>query len=258
MTLTRITTVIILIMTFSVQAGNSKREQASAKIVSHTLKMGETVWLQAQGKKFLAIYTETVSAGNRGTAIILHDQDGYPDRQYLIHELRTVLPQHNWATLSLQIPVRETGAQAEEYYALFDEAKARIDAAVGFIAQGNTNSIALVGYGLGAMMGVYSVSENNAKVKAIVAISLAVPESGVRQVQVLSFLKRIQKPFLDIFAEYDLPAVVDTARKRRLSARDNTDYRQVVIAGADHQYRHSHILVVKRVYSWLSRTFGKR
>jgi alpha/beta superfamily hydrolase len=240
------------------QAGNSKREQEYADILNNTLKMGKIVWLQAQGRKFLSIYTETVQINNRGTAIILHDRTGYPDQQYLIHGLRTVLPQHNWATLSLQMPVREMGASESEHYVLFEEAKARIEAAVAYLRQDEVKNIVMIGYGLGAMMGLYTASENNNDFNGIVAISLAVPETGHKLAQTLSFINNIQLPFLDIYAELDLPEVVDSARKRKLAAKENSDFRQVKIAGADHLFQHNHSLIVKRVYSWLRRTFKKQ
>lgn len=250
--------IISLFFATVTQASNSKREQEYAEIINNTLKMGEIVWLQAQGRKFLAIYTETTQINNLGTTIILHDRTGYPDQQHLVHNLRTILPQHNWATLSLQMPIREMGASEREHYPLFEEARARIEAAVAYLRQANVKDIVLVGYGLGAMMGVYMASENSDDLSAMVAISLAVPETQHKLAQTIPFINKIQLPFMDIYAEFDLPAVVDSARKRKLAAKENTDFRQVIIAGADHVFQHDHNLIVKRIYSWLSRTFRKQ
>ncbi len=249
---------IFLLFTSVIYASNSKREQEYADIIKNTLKIGEVVWLKAQGRKFLTIYTETMQKNNLGTVIILHDRSGYPDQQYLVHDLRTVLPQHNWATLSVQMPVREAGVDESEYFALFKEANARIDAAVSYLQQAEVKNIILIGYGLGAMMGVYAASENSVALNGIVAISLAVPETQHKQVQIIPFINKIQRPLLDIYAEYDLPEVVVSARKRKLTGKQNVDFRQVKISGADHSFQHNHDLIVKRIYSWLTGTFRKQ
>jgi len=248
---------IFLVFSSVIHASNSKREQEYANTIKNTLKMGEMVWLKAQGRKFITIYTETVQKNNLGTVILLHDRSGYPDQQYLVHDLRTILPQHHWATLSVQMPVRETGADESEYFALFKEAKARINAAVSFLQRAEVKKIILVGYGLGAMMGVYTASENNDALNGIVAISLAVPETQQEQAQIIPFINKIQRPFLDIYAEYDLFEVVESARKRKLAGKENISFRQIKIAGADHLFQHNHNLIVKRIYSWLTRTFRK-
>ncbi len=249
---------IVLVFTSMAYASNNKREQEYANIIKTTLKTGEVLWLEAQGRKFLTIYTETVQKNNLGVAIILHDRSAYPDQQYLIHDLRTVLPQHNWATLSVQMPVREVGAEESEYFALFKEADARIVSAISYLQQTEAKNIILIGYGLGAMMAVYTASENSDVLNAIVAISLAVPETQHKQLQIISFINKIQIPFLDIYAEYDLLAVLETARERKLAAKQNTDFRQFKLAGAEHSFQYNHDLIVKRIYSWLTRTFRKQ
>ncbi len=62
-------------------------------------------------------------------------------------------------------------------------------------------------------------------------------------------------PVLDIYAEQDMAETRLTARKRRLAARENTNYRQLEIADTDRRYSHNETLLIKRVYSWLRRQF---
>ena len=230
-----------------------------AEEIGSSYSTGKIVWLQAQKKQFLTLYTETEELDNLGTAIILHPMDGHPDQKKVINPLRTYLPAHNWATLSIQLPVLGIGAKKEAYYALFDDAKERIQVSIDFLRLAEVKNIVLVGYGLGGVMAVYFVKEGGAisEVDAIVTISLSVPDSEREEVQIVDFIGDIKQPFLDIFAEFDLPEVTDSARKRRIAGKASSAYRQFQIEGEGHLFQHDEGLLVKRVYSWINRTFRK-
>ncbi|MGZ5075479.1 MAG: DUF3530 family protein [Methylobacter sp.] len=241
----------MLVLDNACLAGDEKREADFAERIGKTLSMGKAVWLDAEGKKFLGLYTETEKIFGHGVAIILHDMDGHPDQQQLIHELRTLLPEHHWATLSLQMPLRETGAEQDEYYALFPEAAARIFAGIDYVKGNGAGSVVVVGYGLGGLMGLYALTEKTADIKALVAISLPVPAIENKAAQTLEFIKKVKIPVLDIYGSMDVPDVVENARERRLAAKDNAVYRQVKINDEGHAYLHDEGLLVKRIYSWL-------
>lgn len=134
-------------------AGDEKREADFADGISKTLTMGKAVWLETEGKKFLGLYTDTEKVSSKGAVIILHDMGGHPNQQQLIYSLRVFLPEHNWATLSLQMPLRETGVEKEEYYALFPEAAARIRVGIDYAKSSGAENIVVVGYGLGGAYG---------------------------------------------------------------------------------------------------------
>jgi predicted alpha/beta hydrolase family esterase len=221
--------------------------------------IGKIVRLQIEKKKFLALYTETEEKENSGTAIILHSMGKHPDHATLIKPLRTYLPQHNWATLSLQLPVLSLSDKQKDYYPLFDAANARIQAGIDFLVSAKVKNIVLIGDGLGGMMAAYYLKKNadNINVQAIVAVSLNVPDSEKDQAQTLDFIDKIDLPFLDIFAEYDVTEVTSTARKRRISGKNNSSYRQFKIKGEGHKKQHDEGLVVKRIYSWINWTFKK-
>jgi hypothetical protein len=65
-------------------------------------------------------------------------------------------------------------------------------------------------------------------------------------------IKGLSLPFLDLYAEFDLTEVTDSARDRRLLSQENPMYRQVRLEGENHAYRADPGLVGKRIYSWLS------
>ena len=237
-------------------ATNQLREMEHADRIKASFSTGKMVWLQLKNSQFLSLYTKTEKE-TQGAAIILHSMGGHPDQKRLINPLRTFLPQHSWATLSIQMPALEMDANEKEYYPLFDNAEARIQAGINFLIDDGIDNIVIIGYGLGSMMGIYFIINNADKsaVNALVTISLLVPDSDKKQVQVLDFITKVKEPFFDIFAEFDLPNVVKSNRKRRLSAKNNLAYRQLKIKGAGHAFHNNEELVVKRIYSWINRTF---
>lgn len=232
-------------------ASDEKREADFADGIGKTLTVGKTVWLESEGRKFLGLYTETEKVSGNGAAIILHDIDGHPDQQQLVNRLRVLLPEHNWSTLSLQMPLREAGAEQEEYYALLPEAAARIQAGISYVNGNGATNVVVIGYGIGGLMGIYALSERGANIKALVAISLPVPATDNKMAQTLDFIKKIKIPMLDIYGSLDIADVAGSARERRLAAKENSGYRQVKIDDEGHAYLHDEGLLVKRVYSWL-------
>jgi pimeloyl-ACP methyl ester carboxylesterase len=235
------------------QASDVKRETDVSDAIAKTLNFGKLVWLEAGATKFLSLYAETEKATNKGTVILLHDLSGHPDQQSVIYQLRRLLPTHNWATLSLQMPLRELGAGPEEYYPLFPEALACIQAGVKYAQDNGAKNIVLVGYGLGALQAVYAQSEQPTDIKALVAISLPVPVSDNKTAQTLVLIKNIKVPMLDVYGGLDLSDVTNSARDRRLATKENTAYRQLLIDDEGHQYLHDEGLLGKRIVSWLAK-----
>lgn len=241
-------------------AYNTLRELNYAEAIKKDLDSGEIVWLEAKRGKFLAIYTETEKLTNLGTAIILHSMEGSPDQQKIINPLRTYLPKHNWATLSLQMPLIAPGSSASEYIPLFDDARARIQSAVDFLVSEGIQKIVLIGYGMGGMSSVYYIKESKetTKIDAIVTISLGASKKDLKQGEIIKFFSKVTLPFLDIFAEFDLPEVINSAKKRKVLAKKSRSYRQFQIEGEGYLFQHDEGLLVKRVYSWINRTFKER
>lgn len=247
--------VFLALLTVSAHASDHLREQEYAESLQSNPLIGKAVWLPGNGRDFFSLYTESEKTDNAHAVIILHDIGEHPDQKPLIHALRTFLPQHNWTTLALQMPLREADAVESDYYPLFDEARTRIAAAVEYLQKNGAKHIAVVGYGLGALMATYAISEKPENIAAAVAISLPMPETADPRAQSPTAIKNIALPFLDIYAEFDLPAVANTARQRRMAGKDNPVFRQVRMDGENHAYQQDHERLVKRVYSWLSSTF---
>lgn len=236
----------------SASATDISREQDYASALRQMPMTGKVIWLRSEGRDFIGLYTEAEKTDNANAAIILHDLGQHPDQKPVIHGLRTMLPRGNWTTLSLQMPLREAGAGEADYYPLFAEAGNRLRVAVDFLQKNGAKNIVVVGYGLGALMAAYAISEKPDNISALAVIGMGVPDTTATQAQSLAFIKNIALPLLDIYAEFDLPPVILSARLRRMAGKDNPVYRQVSIPGDDHAYQQDHERLVKRVYSWLT------
>lgn len=230
-----------------VRATDIARETEFAEQIAKTLDNGEIVWLEAGGRRFLSIYTETEFPDSRNAAIVLHDQGGHPDQKPMMHALRNELARHRWSTLALQMPLRETGAGSEDYYALFPSATQRIGAAIDYLKREGVENIALVGYRLGALMALQAQEQFNRSIKALALIGLPVPNSTHRAAGTLEFIKKTDLPMLDLYSGKDIPEIVGNAGKKRLAAKQNPNYRQVKLDDDE-------AMTVKRIYSWLTRT----
>ncbi len=235
------------------QASDRALEQHHADDISQRLVMGNVVWLGEGVQRFFSLYTQTTDSTNQGTAIILHDVQGNPDHNKLIHTLRTRLPEHRWATLAIQLPILDEQASYEDYYSLLDDAKRRISEALDYLDKGNVNNTVIIGYGMGALMGLYALQEENTRIKAIVTISLHHPDADHHQVNPLEIIGKIRFPMLDIYAENDLPDVLKNIRKRKLAARTHPHFRQDKL-NTNHRYQHYELTLSKRIYTWLTAT----
>lgn len=234
-------------------ASDQKRELEYADAIEKTNALGKVVWLQAGNEQFFGIYTESENLENRGVAVILHNKGGHPDQRPLIHALRTLLPQHHYATLSIQMPLRELGAPNKDYYDLLPEAMARIKASIDYLSSTDTSNMILIGHGLGGLMALSAQNDLGDGINAIVTLSLPVPDTKAHKEQALAFIRQTKVPFLDLYGSLDVPQVTETASERRLAAKETPAYRQVRISDEGHLYWHDEGLIVKRVYSWLRR-----
>lgn len=241
---------LLALLTVVAHAGDQQRELEYAQLLQQT-DADTIVHLKAGEHSFLGLFTEAEKTDNAKAVILLHDGGSYPSQQPLIQGLRDLLPRRNWSTLAIQLPVREMGAGQEEYYGLFDEAHLRIKAGVEYLRNQGAETIALIGYGMGGAMAAYSLGQESQGLAGFAAISLPLPDSYLPQAQLGEFIKKITQPFLDIYAEFDLPDVADTARQRRLLAKENPVYKQVMIVGENHAYQNDPNMLIKRVYSWL-------
>jgi pimeloyl-ACP methyl ester carboxylesterase len=150
------------------------------------------------------------------------------------------------------------GASERERADTVPEAVPRLDAALAFLKQRNILNIVIVAHSHGADMAAhYLATRQPQEVRAFVAIGMGA-DPGKREEGNLGALRKLKLPTLDLYGEHDLPTVKDSVGERRQAARDaeNTTYRQIMIAGADHFFRHQNDLLLSRVRAWLAREAG--
>ncbi len=246
---------IFYLICHDLYATDAAREAEYAGEISAGIAKDEVIWLGESNKRFLALYRETEKSKSdmKGVAILLPQMGSHPDSDPLIYALRRELTKHMWATLTLQMPLREAGAAEADYYSLLPEAKQRIDQAVRYLASHNLQAIVLVGHQLGALMALYAqANEPTQEIKAILTIGLNVPETNNKNAQTIELIKQVKIPFLDMYGEQDSEDIVASARQRRIAAREHKQYRQLQLNQASSPYWYNRALVIKRIYSWLS------
>lgn len=220
-------------------ASDYAREAKWAEEVLPSLMTGDPVWLEIpSGHKFLTLYTEASNA--KAAVIVIHGMGVHPDWG-LIGPLRQNLPDHGYATLSLQMPVLKADAKGEAYPPTFDEAAERIKTAIDFMLAKGYTKIVLVSHSMGSRMAAHYLGKN--PVNSLAAwVAIGAPAA-------LNYDK-LKFPVLDLYGENDLPHVLNTAKARAKGLRGNAKSRQIVAPKADHFFngKEAQLLELVRTY----------
>jgi pimeloyl-ACP methyl ester carboxylesterase len=218
---------------FPALASDQAREQAFADEIVDFLVVGDPVWLEADGRRFLGLYTE---AGEAGDAVLLmHGRGVHPNWPQVIFPLRDGLPATGWATLSIQMPIAGREAPMNDYLDLLPEVPGRIDAALSWLRAQGHERIVLVGHSLGAAMGAYYFADApDADVAGFVAIGLSPFDEP--QLRIMDVLGQIGIPLLDVYGGADFDEVRDSAAERAAAASNTARFEQIEVADADHYF----------------------
>lgn len=241
------------VLSLPAAASDIEREKRWAEQIEDVIFTGEMVMLDAGGQEFLSIYTEAASEPAQGGVILLHGIGVHPNWTDVIYPLRVQLPEHGWATLSLQMPILAADAEIADYYPIFDEVPPRIEAGVRYLQSQGIDNIVIAGHSLGSQMAAYWLAQQeSAPVTGLVAIGLA----GTRRSadgDVLAWIGEIDVPVLDLYGEEDLPAIRDTvaARAEAAAGGGNSNYTQQAVAGAGHMFQGRNDALLEAVVVWL-------
>ena len=221
------------------QASDYAREARFAQEVQAQLVVGDAVQIAHAGssayRPFLGLLAETASskANTKLPAIVLaHGVGTHPD-DGVTGELRKLLHDLGYTTLSIQMPIGAKEAAIDDYFPkLFPEAGARLQAAAQYLVARGYAKTVLVSHTMGSWMANVHFDQSHASTpyKAWVCISLT---GGY------SFATRNYPfPILDLYGENDIKVTVSSAWRRagllKLAASGS---QQVMIAGADEQWR---------------------
>ena len=225
----------------SAQADYAREKRWADEIVP-ALLVGSAVQLELpNGRKFLALYASRVS-GDPGI-IVVHGAGVHPDWN-LINALRSDLADHDYATLSIQMPVLASDSGPDQYGALYPEAAERIAAAARFLRAKGHGKVAIVAHSLGARMTNYFVERAIEPVDAWVSIGLSGTYSGA---------ERFNAPVLDLYGERDFPAVRDNSAARADTLRRMRGSAQMEVPAADHFFAGQEAVLVREVKRFLDR-----
>ena len=97
-----------------------EREKRWAEQTLDSLVVGDPFWVeQRNGHKFLTLYTEADNA--RGAVVVAHGRGWAPDHE-LYGQLRMMLAEAGYSTLSIQMPVLDGTAKLGDYLPVFPDA----------------------------------------------------------------------------------------------------------------------------------------
>lgn len=236
-----------------VRASDTDKEQRWADQIVDALLVGEAEWLEADGHKFLAIFTEDRSGTPKGGAIILHGIGVHPDWAEVIYPLRTGLPDYGWATLSIQMPILPNEAGVQDYIPLIAEAGSRIRAAQAFLKTKGIEPVALIAHSLGATMASATLADQgDLGLGGFVAIGMS-GSALDPQLDTTAQLARLALPILDLYGSRDLDTVLTAVPPRAAAMRKagHGRFRQIEVEGADHFFVGLDDELVRRVRGWL-------
>jgi pimeloyl-ACP methyl ester carboxylesterase len=244
---------ILLACCTSIFAGEPDfaREARLAEQIVDAIFDGEPEWLEADGREFLGIYTQSDTA--RPGVVILHGRGFHPDWADAVNPLRVGLAERGYSTLSLQMPVLEKEAKYYDYVPLFGHAHARIEAGIAFLHERGHEKIVLIAHSCGAHMAMdWIAASGDGAIDAFVGLGMGATD--YRQPLLQRFpLERMRVPVLDLYGEAEYPAVIRMApeRKAMIEAAGNDASQQSVLPGADHYFKGKGGALVEAVAEWL-------
>jgi len=244
---------IMLAFSTGVQASDLAKEKRWADQIVDAILDGEAVWLNDGSSEFLSIYTEAEEDKGRAV-IVMHGTGIHPDWQQVIQPLRVGLTEHNWNTLSIQMPILPNEAEYPEYAPLYDEVAPRIDAAIKYLKDNGAKEIVLIGHSQGAAMTAYYLSTSKQDVKGFVAIGMASFADDPRMNSIKA-LENIKLPVLDVYGDDDLEGIMKSVGARAEAAKKagNKNYTQQEIAAANHFFDDKEEELVEAVAGWLDK-----
>ena len=253
-TLIRLFLMSLLVFSGNAQASDLAKEKRWADQIVDAILDGEAVWLNDGTSEFLGIYTEAEEDQGRAV-IVMHGTGIHPDWQQVVKPLRVGLIEHNWNTLSIQMPILPNEAEYAEYAPLYDEVAPRIDAAIDYLHKNGSKDIVLIGHSQGAAMGAYYLSTTKRDVNGFVAIGMGAFADDVRMDSINS-LKKITVPVLDIYGDDDLEDILKSVDARAKAAKQagNKRYTQVKVAGSNHFFDGKEDELVETVADWLEKS----
>ena len=235
-----------------------RERRLEAEIVDAILD-GDPVHLEADGRSFLGIYTEAADGGSDRAVIVLHGRGFHPDWPEVTAPLRTELPEHGWATLSLQMPVLGKTARYYDYVPILPAAFARIRAGIDTLRARGARTVVLAAHSCSVHMAMAYVRHHGDEgFDGFIGIGMGATDYGQPMREPFP-LAAMSVPILDLFGDEDYPAVRRGAPNRlaaiRVAGNPRSDQR--IVPGAEHYFRDMDDMLVGAVTEWLAALTGE-
>jgi hypothetical protein len=228
-----------------------QREQRLAEQIVDMILDGEAVWLKANQREFLSIYTEA-DEPDVGV-LILHGRGFHPDWADAVNPLRVGLAEEGFSTLSLQMPVLEKDASYYDYEPVFGFAHARIEAGIRYLREQGHRKVILLAHSCGVHMAMDWIrAHGDDSIDAFIGLGMGATDYGQPMRQ--SFpLQQMQVAVLDLYGAEEFPAVIRAApeRKAMIEAAGNVFSRQRVLPQANHYFTDHGDSLLRAVTDWL-------
>jgi hypothetical protein len=228
-----------------------EREARLAEQIVDMILDGDAVWLEADQREFLSIYTE--ADDSRAAVLIVHGRGFHPDWADAINPLRVGLVDNGYSTLSLQMPVLAKGAKYYDYVPIFGFAHARIEAGLRYLRDQGHRRVILLAHSCGVHMVMDWIRDNgDASIDAFVGLGMGATDYGQPMRQPFP-LAQMQVAVLDLYGADEFPAVLRTAaeRKKLAEAAGHPRSSQLVLPQADHYFTDQDDALVATVSDWL-------
>jgi pimeloyl-ACP methyl ester carboxylesterase len=232
---------------------DTAKEQRWADQITDQLIVGEPVWLEVGGHRFLTIYTPAETETPRGTVLLVHGIGAHPDWPQVIQPLRSGLSEKGWQSLSIQMPLPPEGIDTAGRTTLLREGGERLQAALAWLAgKGKTPATLIAHSRGGADVLHFAATRADDRITSFVLIGVNGRYDDLPgDLSPLQSLQDISLPVLDLYGAYDIEGVIKTAPERRQAAAGNSGYQQVIVPGADHFFDGQETQLLAEVMRWL-------
>ena len=229
-----------------------EREDRIAAQISEDIFDGEAVWLDADGREFLAIHIAAEDAP--GAVILMHGRDSNAEEQEVIAPLRVALAEEGWTTLSIQLPVLEKGKTYYDYVPILPFSHPRIRQAIEFLTEQGEKQIFIAAHSCGAHMANSWLTLNGDNlIDGYIAMGLGATDAG-QELKTAFPIGQMRVPVLDLYGseEFDRPLAMLPQRRRLLEQNGHPASMQRSVEGANHYFTGYGDEVAAIVDHWLN------
>ena len=252
----------------------TERSQAEALALQEQLPPGEQLQLKAGEESFLALWQPANASKAQGVVILLPGAGETADWPRVIGPLRNKLPNTGWHSLSLTLPdplpadeqstgdnpttPASTSANSEannpdespERHA--ERILARLQAAIAFARQQNTDNIVLLGHGTGGYWAARYLSEHkDTPIKNLLLVAVELPAQFSPPLDEL--LPKLPLAIGDFYYRDQEPARAAARQRLQASKRQpKPSYIQIAMAALPGDPATEQEQLHRRIRGWLS------